>query len=248
LALTEQTGKLLADSAREARTLAAAARAKARSLVHSGNASAWRRAGRLLVSAERLETLLERSEKVVEQIRKRLASEPIKQRLVSIFDPDARPIRKGKLGKPTEFGYVEQLAELTPSTKPGARGFVLPPANAAGNPKENELLPQTVRELLALGLSPREVALDGGFETKATAETLAPLAPQRIFIAGRASASSRRTRRRLARYRVGAEGRISHLKRRYGLGRSRLKGGEGERTWTGWAVFAYNAETYARYA
>jgi len=33
-----------------------------------------------------------------------------------------------------------------------------------------------------------------------------------------------------------------------GLRRSRPKGGEGERTWTGWGVFAYNVETYGVYA
>ena len=185
---------------------------------------------------------------MVGQISKRLAGEPISDRLVSIFDPDARPIRKGKLGKPTEFGYVEQLAELTPNTKRGARGFLLPPSSAPGNPGENELLPQTVAELERLRLSPREVALDGGFQTKATAEALAPLSPERVFIAGRAAPGSRRTQRRLARYRVGAEGRISHLKRRHGLRRSRLKGREGERSWTGWAVFAYNVHTYGQYA
>ena len=27
------------------------------------------------------------------------------RRLVSLHDPDARPIRKGRLGKPVEFGY-----------------------------------------------------------------------------------------------------------------------------------------------
>jgi len=27
-----------------------------------------------------------------------------------------------------------------------------------------------------------------------------------------------------------------------------LKGGEGERTWIGWAAFAYNVEMYGRYA
>lgn len=248
LALTGQTRRLLAASAREARRVAAEARTKARALARSPKAKARRRAATILAAAVRLETLAERSEKVVEQIRKRLAGEPIKDRLVSLFDPDARPIRKGKLGKPTEFGYVEQLAEVTPNTKPGARGFILPPASAPGNPGENELLPQTVAELKRLGLSPWEVALDGGFQTKASEEALAPLAPERIFIAGRASPGSRRTQRRLARYRVGAEGRISHLKRRHGLRRSRLKGGEGERTWSGWAVFAYNLETYGRYA
>jgi len=248
LALTGETGGLLAASVREARAVAAQARGQAQALHRSGQAQARREAARVVAAAGRLEELAGRCERVAGQIRKRLAGEPIRDRLVSLFDPDARPIRKGKLGRPTEFGYVEQLAEVTPSTKPGTRGFILPPASAPGNPGENELLPQTVAELRALGLCPGEVALDGGFQTKASEEALAPLQPERTFIAGRASPGSRRTQRRLARYRTGAEGRVSHLKRRYGLRRSRLKGGEGERIWTGWAVFAYNADAYGAYA
>jgi transposase, IS5 family len=46
-------------------------------------------------------------------------------------------------------------------------------------------------------------------------------------------------------YRTGAEGRISHLKRGYGLRRSRLKGYQGQRTWTGWAILAYDLDTLA---
>jgi IS5 family transposase len=248
LALTGEAGRLLQESVREARRLAAEARAKALALYRSGKAPARRKATRILAAAERLETLAERCEKVVVQIRKRLAGEPIRDRLVSLFDPDARPIRKGRLRAPTEFGYVEQLAEVAPNTKSGTRGFILPPASLPGNPGENELLPDTVLELQRLGLSPREVALDGGFQTKASEQTLAPLAPERVYIAGRASPGSKRTQRRLARYRTGAEGRISHLKRRHGLRRSRLKGGQGERTWTGWAVLAYNIETYGAHA
>lgn len=248
LALTGEAGDLLARSLRETRALVAEASTTADRLVRSRNNKTRRQAATIRAGIERLEQLAVRSEKVVEQIRKRLAGEPISERLVSIFDPDARPIRKGKLRAPTEFGYVEQLAEVTPSTKRGVRGFLLPPASAPGNPGENELLPQTVRELKRLRLSPREVALDGGFQTNPTAETLRPLAPKRTFIAGRSSPGSRRTQRRLARYRTGCEGRISHLKRRHGLRRSRLKGSAGERTWTGWAVFAYNLDTYRRYA
>ena len=45
------------------------------------------------------------------QISQRVAGKPIKDRLVSLSDPDARPIRKGKLGKPNEFGYVAQIAK-----------------------------------------------------------------------------------------------------------------------------------------
>jgi IS5 family transposase len=66
-----------------------------------------------------------------------------------------------------------------------------------------------------------------------------------VFISGRQQPGSTRTQRRLQRYRTGAEGRISHLKRGYGLNRSRLKGDEGQQTWTGWAILAYNADTLA---
>jgi hypothetical protein len=38
---------------------------------------------------------------VAEQIDRRVRGVRITDRLVSIADPDARPIRKGKLGKPT---------------------------------------------------------------------------------------------------------------------------------------------------
>ena len=238
LRLTAETGKLLARSAREARRLAAKARSKARG----------RGAKAKLRAAAKLEQLAERCERVAGQIKKRVAGEKITDRLVSLSDPDARPIRKGKLGKPNEFGYVEQICELTPNTKRGARGLIVPAASAPGNPTEDTLLPQTASELEALGICPREVALDGGFNTGPSAETLAPLGLERVFISGRQEPASRRTRKRLQRYRTGAEGRISHLKRGYGLGRSRLKGDAGQRTWTGWAILAYNLDTYGHYA
>jgi IS5 family transposase len=97
----------------------------------------------------------------------------------------------------------------------------------------------------AWAFDPGEVALDGGFVPGPTTQVLAGLAPTRTFISGRAEPGSRRTRKRLARYRTGCEGRISHLKRGYGLRRSRLKGDQGQRIWTGWAVLAYNLDTLA---
>jgi transposase, IS5 family len=236
LKLTAQTGRLLERSVREARRLAALARRKAR----GRGAQAKQHA------ATQLEELADRCSKVAEQIKRRVAGEKITDRLVSLADPDARPIRKGKLGKPNEFGYVSQLAEVTQNTKRGARGFILPPASAPGNPTEDVLLPQTVAELVELGLSPREVALDGGFNTGPTNDTLAEIAPERVFISGRQQPGSRRTQRRMQRYRTGAEGRISHLKRGYGLRRSRLKGDQGQRIWSGWSTLTYNLDTYTR--
>jgi IS5 family transposase len=235
LKLTEQTGELLQRSITETRRLAAIARRKARG----------RGAKAKLKAAAALEELADRCGKVASQVKQRVAGEPIKDRIVSLSDPDARPIRKGKLGKPNEFGYVSQLAEVTENTKPGARGLILPASTTIGNPSENTLLPGTVAELGRLGISPREVALDGGFQASSTNSALEDLAPNQVFIAGRQEPASKRTTRRLRRYRTGAEGRISHLKRRYGLDRSRLKGDEGRQIWTEWAILAYNADTLA---
>jgi len=144
-----------------------------------------------------------------------------------------------------EFGYVVQICEVTENTKRGARGFIVPTASKPGNPSEARLLPDTISELKWLGLRPREVALDGGFEPGPTSTALEQLAPDRTFIAGRQQPGTRRTQRRLARYRTGAEGRISHLKRGYGMRRSRLKGEPGMTTWTAWAILAYNLDTLA---
>ena len=66
-----------------------------------------------LKAAGKLEGLADRCEKIAVQIKHRVTGEPIADRLISLSDPDARPIRKGKLGKPNEFGYVTQLAVVT---------------------------------------------------------------------------------------------------------------------------------------
>lgn len=235
LELTAKTGRLLEQSITQARRLVAHTRARARG----------RGAKAKIRAAEELQELADRCERVVSQIKRRVAGEPNTDRLISLSDPDARPIRKGKIGKPNEFGYVTQICEVTENTKRGARGLILPAASMPGNAGENTLLPTTVAELTRVQISPREVALDGGFQPGPTSESLAVLAPERVFISGRQQPGSKRTQRRLQRYRTGAEGRISHLKRSYGMRRSRLKGHEGQRTWTGWSILTYNLDTLA---
>jgi len=234
--LNSKAGAQIAKSAREARKLAARAKQAARG----------RGAQAKLRAAAKLEQLAEHCEKIAEQISRRAKGLKITDRLVSISDPDARPIRKGKLGKMTEFGYVAQIAEVTPNTRRGARGFVLPAATRPGNPTENTLLPDTITELENLGIRPREIAGDGGFVPGPTQDQVPD--DTALFLSGRHEPASRRTRKRQARYRTGIEGRISHLKRGYGLRRSRLKGHEGQQTWTGWAILTYNLDTYHHYA
>jgi IS5 family transposase len=235
MALNEQAGRLIAQSATEAKHLAAVVRASARG----------RGAQTKLMAASKLEELASRCRRVTDQIDRRVRGLKITDRLVSLADPDARPIRKGKLGKPTEFGYVAQICEVTENTRKGARGLILPAAHAPGNPAENKLLPHTAKELRQAGIRPREIVADGGFQPGPTSEAFPDLTADQIHISGRHQPGSRRTRKRRARYRTGIEGRISHLKRSYGLRRSRLKGDDGMRIWTGWAILAYDLDTLA---
>ena len=122
---------------------------------------------------------------MAEQIDRRVRGLKITDRLVSIADPDARPIRKGKLGKPTEFGYVAQICEVTENTRRGARGFILPAGHAPGNPAENRLLPQTAAELDHAGIRPREIVVDGGFQPTPTKDAFPDLSDDQIQLSGR---------------------------------------------------------------
>ena len=60
-----------------------------------------------------MDTILDRAGRVITQTRTRLsgAPPPSATRLVSLHDPDARPIAKGRLGKPVEFGYKAQVTD-----------------------------------------------------------------------------------------------------------------------------------------
>src|SRR4051794_1038917 len=123
IAFNARAGRAMSRSVREARRLAAQARAAARG----------RGARAKLRAAAELDRLASDCERVAAQIEQRLAGEKIADRIVSLADTDARPIRKGKLGKPNEFGYVAQIAEDTANTRRRARGFLLPAATAPGN-------------------------------------------------------------------------------------------------------------------
>jgi transposase, IS5 family len=75
--------------------------------------AAGRRRGRLVRAVDDLTELLEVTRKIVEQTRERLAGRipDGATRLVSLHDPDARPVAKGRLGRPVEFGHKAQVVD-----------------------------------------------------------------------------------------------------------------------------------------
>jgi len=238
--LTTESTALLHATIREARKLRSQALHRIRTMREQPTRAQ-------VQAAIELAQFVARAEHIAEQTRQRFAGEQIKDRMVSIFDVHARPIRKGKLSSPTQFGYVVQMTELTSTTRRGGRGLLLPPTIHVGNAHENELLPDTVEELDKLDL-PRRLkvaAFDGGFTVDATKTAMAGTDAEVFIVGGRTNSGSRRHQRRLARYRVGCEGRISHLKRDYGGRRTRLKGHVGARIWTAWSFLSYNLHTLA---
>jgi IS5 family transposase len=200
--------------------------------------------GRLGRLVERLDETTWLTRRLLDQAEQRLAgNRVIGDRVVSLSDPDARPIRKGKPGRPTEFGYTLLLGECE-------RGFVATHQTRKGNPPDAGQLLPAVQQVMALtGRPPGTVVGDRGFGTAANDQALAELGVARIGLArtgtpSRARLAWERTRafRRMRNWRVGIEARISQLKRAFGLRRTRLRRLDGARTWVGLGIFAYNLQ------
>ena len=199
------------------------------------------RLGRLVAE---LDETIGHTERLLAQTNQRLAgNRVIADRLVSLSDPDARPIRKGKPQHPTQFGYTLLLAE-------DERGFIADHQLQQGNPADApQLIPAVRRVAEVTGRTPGTVVGDRGFGTAANDRALAECGVARIGLQrkGRLSptrAAVERTRafRRMRNWRVGIEARISHLKRSFGVRRTRLRRLPGATTWVGLGIFAYNLQ------
>jgi IS5 family transposase len=107
--VTERTAELAGLAEQAAADAARVARNARRQLAHAGSSAP----GKLARLVSELETTIGRTQQVLGQTRTRLAGQTPDgaSRLVSLHDPDARPIVKGRLGKPVEFGDKAQVAD-----------------------------------------------------------------------------------------------------------------------------------------
>lgn len=200
---------------------------------------------------EQLTIWLERTRRVIEQTQQVLGGNPhVKNRLVSLFDPDARPIKKGRVKVPngTEFGYKVVEAD-------DERGFVTDYEVTSGNPEDSTLLvPAVKRHIGRVGKAPQRIAVDRGMASLTADGVLKDLGiPYRCLPKrGKRTEAEREKEhsgwfRRLHAFRAGGEARISVLKRKYGWRRSRSRGIDRVKTWVGWGVVTHNLNKYARF-
>jgi transposase, IS5 family len=233
--------RLLANARRALRR----AQARAAELAATGgrDAAAGRRRGRLRRAVDDLAELLETTRRIAAQTRQRVAGivPDGATRRVSLHDRDARPIAKGRLGRPVEFGYKAQVLD-------NADGVVLDHTVAKGNPPDApQLAPAVERVIARTRRRPRTVTADRGYGEKSVEDDLHALGVGTVVIPRkgrpgkvRQAAEHRPAFRKTVKWRTGSEGRISSLKRGYGWDRTRIDGLEGARIWTGQAILAHN--------
>jgi IS5 family transposase len=190
-----------------------------------------------------LQTMIPRVQQVVRQTRERVFKGNTRTpgKLVSLFEAHTEIIRKGKASKPTEFGKMVKIQEAERQIVTHYEVYDERPYDA------DLLIPALDVHEQLLGRTPHLVTADAGFFSAHNEAAAQARGVKRISIPDRSTKSPKRKKlqkkrwfRNAQKWRTGCEGRISLLKRRHGLDRSRYKGPAGIRRWVGLGVIGDN--------
>jgi IS5 family transposase len=197
-----------------------------------------------------LGTMLPRVQQVIRQAKARVLGGDVHVagKLVSVFEPSTEVIRKGKASKPTEFGKMVKIQEAENQIITHYEVFEKRPQDA------DLLVPAVQKHERQFGRVPQLVAGDAGFYSASNETELQKMGVRQISVPNRFTKSPERRRhqkkrafRRGQKWRTGAEGRISVLKRRHGLNRCRYRGDAGMHRWVGLGVIADNLINIGRF-
>ncbi len=194
--------------------------------------------------AKTLKTFLPRAKQVVSQATRRVFEQekvPAGEKLVSLFEAHTAIIRRNKAHKPTEYGHKVWLDEVD-------GGMVTRWKVLAGNPSDDQQwLPSLEYHVQHFGKPPHQMSADRGVHSPTNEATALQKGVQRVILPqpGYKDAARRKHERqpwfvRGRKWHVGIEGRISVLKRRFGLDRCRNHGQPGFEKWVGWGVITAN--------
>jgi transposase, IS5 family len=168
----------------------------------------WGRLGR---AVRELETTITRTQQLLGQARQpwpaRCPRGPAGWSVCTT--PDARPIRKGRIARPVEFGYKAQVLD-------NPDGIVVDHQVQIGNPPDApQLVPAIKRVIQHTSRVPGAVAADPGYGQASVDDELAALGVQQVAIPRRDKTSGARRQveharpfRRLVKWRTGSQGRI----------------------------------------
>lgn len=196
---------------------------------------------------EEIEKMIPRARQVLRQTRARIRDgvTDSKGKLVSIFEPHAQILRRGKLHKPTEFGMLVKVQE--------AEGGIVTDVGLVRDKADAPLLvPAVERHIKVFGHAPGTAATDRGFYSGEGERKIRELGVRRAVIPKPGHRSDKRVEherqrwfRRGRAWRVGGEARISRLKHCFGMHRSRYRGEDGMGRTVFWAAIANNLAAVA---
>jgi len=183
-------------------------------------------------------------QQVIRQARQRVfdgKKVPAKEKIVSIFEPHTRIIPRHKGGAAVEFGRLMVVDEVEGGIV--TRVAVLEDKTA----EQGQLEPALAHHQQVFGRPPRLVTADRGVHAADNERVVQEAGVEHLVIprsgvvseAQRARERARSWRRRY-RWRAGIEGRLSSLRRDYGLRRCPDHGEAGFLRHLGWGVIASN--------
>ena len=159
-----------------------------------------------------LESMVPRVRQVMRQTNARVfaGDTHAENKIVSLFEPSTEVIRKGKAGKPTEFGKIVKLQEAE-------NQIVVAYEVYDRRPSDSDLLLAAIETHQAtLGCTPHLVAADAGFYSAKNEAAAKAKGVKRVCIPNRSTKSPERKREQKKRWfrngqkwRTGCEGRIS---------------------------------------
>ncbi len=180
-------------------------------------------------------------EQVIDQTERRVfGGEKVaaSEKVLSLFEPHTDIIIKG--GRKIQYGHKLNLST-------GMSGLVLDAVVESGNPADSaRLMPMLERHIATHGVTPRQVATDGGYASGENLTRAKHLGVQDVMFHKRknieidAMTSTRRVYRELKRFRAGIEAGISYLKRCFGLSRCNWQGMTGFQAYVWSNVFTHN--------
>lgn len=192
---------------------------------------------------QQLDEMIPRVRQVMKQARARVleGNTRSENKILSVFEPDTEVIRKGKASKPTEFGKMVKIQEAENQIVTHCEVF-------DQRPSDSDLLTPSIEKHKELfDRVPDLATADAGFFSAANEAAAKELGVKRVAVPSRATKSEKRKLeqkkrwfKKAQKWRTGCEGRISILKRRHGLNRSRYKGTQGMKRWVGLGVMADN--------
>lgn len=198
---------------------------------------------------QELNEMISRVRRVMKQTRARIfrGKTRSEEKLLSLFEPSTEVIRKGKAGKPNEFGKMVKVQEAE-------NQIIIDYEVYARRPNDSDLLVGAIEVHQALlGRTPRLVAADAAFYSARNETAAKAKGVKRVCIPNRWTKSLERKREQRKRWfrngqkwRTGSEGRISVVKRRHGLDRCRYKGFIGMKRWVSLGVIADNVVNIGR--